>query len=106
MGPAPVFPRLADDPEHGAARLAHVARAVAGADDEAVLAGSQRLALEPPAEAHRAGAGETRLGVAALDRDPLAAARAGAVAAAAGPAAADAAEVAELLDTDRHAGRL
>src|SRR5829696_3762971 len=102
MGPAGRFPRLADDPEARPARPAHVARAVPGADHEAVPAGLQRLLVEPPPEPHRADAGEACLRVAALHRDPPAAARAGAVAALLGElAAADAAEVLVPLDGDR-----
>src|SRR3954447_17389635 len=107
MGPAPVFPRLADDPERRAAWLGDVARAVTGADHEAVAAGLEPLALEADAEAHGVKPGGARRGVAALERDVFAAARAGAVAALGGQAApADPAERAGLLDRDRDAGGL
>src|SRR5215207_6962170 len=107
MPPSQLIPRfgssLADDPENRPARLAEVARAVAGADDEPVAARLQRLALETAAEAYGADPGEARLRGAALERDPPAAAGAGAVAAAARPAAADAAQTAVLLHADGHA---
>src|SRR3954466_13763064 len=107
MGPAPVFPRLADDPEDRAARLRGVARAVGRADDEAVATGPEPAALEPAAEAHRAHPRGARLRVVALERDVPPAARARAVAALGGePAPADAAQRAVLLDRDGHASGL
>src|SRR4051794_2039435 len=99
MGPAVGIPRLADDAECRALRLAHVARAVACADHEAVAPGLQPPAPEAAAEAHGVDAGGARRGVAALDRDVLAAA--GAVAARARqPAPAAAAQRAALLHGD------
>src|SRR3954451_2897677 len=107
MGPAPAFPRLADDPEDRAARPRRVARAVGRADHEAVATGLEPAALEPAAEAHGARPRGARLGVTALERDVPAAARARAMAALAGePAPADAAQRAVLLDRDRHASGL
>src|SRR4051794_34734151 len=77
---------LPDDAESGAARARHVARGVAGADDQPVAAGLERAVPEAAPEADGGRPGGARLGEAAPQRDPAHAPRARAVAGGAGEA--------------------